>query len=122
LLKDAATIQLPAPARSRDDVAIQNTRSSHCWACLSADRSLARHHIIPVANGGSDYLRNVVTICEACHSTVHGRSVLNTRTQPRDGLTSLADIAAGPEDQRRQWLDQFRRRVAAEKPRQVVDR
>ena len=53
-----------------------------CWACLrqkqllSALRpsvSLQVHHIIEVANGGTDETQNLMLLCAECHAEIHRR-------------------------------------------------
>jgi hypothetical protein len=92
----------------------RGARADHCYVCLSGERSLTRHHIIPVHNGGSDSLRNLVTICDFCHSEVHGRPLPNipvvVTTKP---FIRLGEV--GEQTDVRQWLDAFRRRLNAER-------
>ena len=47
-------------------------RDGQCVVCGMAARPvLAAHHVIPVSLGGSDSLRNLVTLCSNCHRSVH---------------------------------------------------
>lgn len=41
-----------------------------CWVCGKA-KTLVRHHIIQVKNGGGNDARNIVAICQECHLEVH---------------------------------------------------
>lgn len=44
-----------------------------CQACDDGESQLLVHHIIPRAEGGADYdLRNLVTLCRACHNEWEG--------------------------------------------------
>jgi 5-methylcytosine-specific restriction endonuclease McrA len=43
-----------------------------CILC-GATRNLEVHHIVPRAEGGSNDLANLVTLCTACHDTTHDR-------------------------------------------------
>ena len=42
-----------------------------CVRCGAPGR--AKHHIIPLAEGGADDERNVVTLCDRCHREAHAR-------------------------------------------------
>lgn len=58
--------------------------------CLSCSRDAAVwHHIIQIQHGGSNYARNRVPICEACHGTIHPW----LKKRHRGGWTSIADWA-----------------------------
>lgn len=47
-------------------------RDSACRVCkVTARPVLAAHHIVPVSLGGTDSLRNLVTLCANCHRAVH---------------------------------------------------
>ena len=47
-------------------------RDGRCMVCgVTARPVLAAHHVVPVALGGSDSLRNLVTLCSNCHRGVH---------------------------------------------------
>lgn len=41
-----------------------------CFACGRAE-GCSLHHIIQIQHGGSNYLRNRVSLCDACHAAVH---------------------------------------------------
>jgi hypothetical protein len=41
-----------------------------CFACRGDEHS-NWHHVIQIQHGGSNYLRNRVAICGACHSAIH---------------------------------------------------
>jgi hypothetical protein len=65
----------------RDDYTCQN-----CGTVGGAkgDTELHAHHITPRSQGGSDQPENLVTLCQACHSQVHGRQVGSKRSQTAD--------------------------------------
>lgn len=42
-----------------------------CFACGSSRQPMNWHHVIQVQYGGSNGLRNRVSICEPCHSVIH---------------------------------------------------
>lgn len=46
-------------------------RAVECFGCRGAGRLFHRHHVIQVQHGGSNYIRNMVALCEACHADVH---------------------------------------------------
>ena len=45
------------------------------WRCVGCGqrRPLDIHHILPLAQGGSNRLTNMVSLCRECHQQVHGR-------------------------------------------------
>lgn len=47
-------------------------RDGHACAQCAATAGLAVHHVQPVAQGGTNTLANLVTLCHACHGAVHG--------------------------------------------------
>jgi hypothetical protein len=65
----------------RDDYMCQS-----CGAVGGAkgDTELHAHHITPRSQGGSDQPENLTTLCQACHSQVHGRQVGSTQNQSGD--------------------------------------
>lgn len=45
-------------------------RDGFCQRCCRGDR-LCTHHVIPIADDGSDTLDNMITLCGACHNDWH---------------------------------------------------
>jgi hypothetical protein len=45
--------------------------SSFCQCCRKTGVNLVGHHVVEVAEGGSDDPENVWTICEPCHLVIH---------------------------------------------------
>ena len=47
----------------------------YSWRCVGCGqhRPLDIHHILPLAQGGSNRLTNMVSLCRECHQQVHGR-------------------------------------------------
>ena len=45
--------------------------TDYCVAC-SNKNSLHNHHLVPRSRGGSDDETNLITLCGACHSRIHG--------------------------------------------------
>ncbi len=46
-------------------------RGAFCQCCLKAGTALVGHHVVPVADGGSDAQDNIWTVCGACHAIIH---------------------------------------------------
>lgn len=48
-------------------------RSGHvCNNCNRDDPPLEVHHIVPISQGGSHQLSNLVALCPRCHKAAHG--------------------------------------------------
>lgn len=62
-----------------------------CYGCGNHDHVLNWHHIIQIQHGGSNYIRNFVAICGACHSAVH--PWLPKQTRSSSSWASFADMA-----------------------------
>lgn len=58
------------PEQIRSDAQKHRLYSESCFGCRSTS-TLHWHHIIQVQHGGSNYLRNRVAICAACHADIH---------------------------------------------------
>ena len=43
----------------------------HCRICNAHDMRLDVHHIIPIANGGPNWMTNLITLCQICHEQIH---------------------------------------------------
>lgn len=60
-------------------------RDDHeCRTCgteggLKGDANLQIHHRVPRSEGGSDDLSNLLTLCESCHSKLHGADTQNEK-------------------------------------------
>lgn len=59
---------------------IDEDRRDWCWSCLRTSSLLSElqpslelqvHHVIEVADGGTDELCNLQVLCEECHSGIH---------------------------------------------------
>jgi hypothetical protein len=46
---------------------------NRCVNCRRADSSLQIHHVVPVQQGGSHQVSNLVPLCSACHEAAHGK-------------------------------------------------
>ncbi len=42
-----------------------------CYNCGSTD-CVEYHHIVPLANGGTNTIKNIVPLCHRCHQATHG--------------------------------------------------
>jgi 5-methylcytosine-specific restriction endonuclease McrA len=55
------------------------------------DSELPAHHIVSLSRGGSNEYSNLITLCDTCHSQVHGRpigsQVFNSKSP--DGATGI---------------------------------
>jgi len=66
--------------------------NNKCRICDSKN-NLEIHHIIPVANGGGKYNKNLCTLCSECHFTIaHGK---NTSTISYDSQNEFWDDIIG---------------------------
>ncbi len=51
-------------------VEIKNRDGNKCVQCDSTNK-LEVHHILPLSRGGTNSKRNLITLCEGCHSKRH---------------------------------------------------
>lgn len=40
-----------------------------CYVCLGKGQCF--HHVIPISRWGSYHMKNVVSLCHACHARIH---------------------------------------------------
>ena len=78
VLREYARYRIERPAdwdvrQVRDEVVRDTVRlyAGECFACHTHDRRLYWHHVIPIARGGSNYLRNRVPLCLRCHHEIY---------------------------------------------------
>ena len=64
-----SSLNRPSPALRRR---IKQRDGNRCRVCGSTE-SLRVHHVRGVAGGGSHGERNLVTLCDTCHRTMHRR-------------------------------------------------
>ena len=55
----------------RETFGDKRTARHPCIACISKD-SIHIHHIVPVSNGGDNRPNNLISVCQNCHSEIHG--------------------------------------------------
>jgi len=51
---------------------VKDRDSYRCQGCGTSDAELHSHHIVPLGCGGTNHLRNLITLCSECHGRVHG--------------------------------------------------
>lgn len=61
-----------------------------CVNCGS-DKHIEYHHIVPLKNGGTNKLSNIVPICESCHYKAHDRSGFKNKNGGRPRKISFED-------------------------------
>ncbi len=49
---------------------------NRCYACHCDDQILHMHHILPISEGGSDEIDNLILLCPSCHTVVHAGTEL----------------------------------------------
>jgi HNH endonuclease len=64
-------------------------KHTFCVACHGRG-VLHHHHLVPKAEGGSDDETNLITLCEACHGRVHGRTFKHHRKLQAVGIAKAA--------------------------------
>lgn len=64
-----------------------------CFCCRTTRGGIVWHHIIQIQHGGSNYARNQVPICHACHSEIHPWLPLELHTA-RSGARGFERIGA----------------------------
>ena len=96
-LKRFAEIALVRPAdwsfaavRAEADK-IRVVHGQGCFGCRKSARGYQRHHVIQIQHGGSNYLRNIVVLCDDCHAAVHPWLPAVERTA--GGWASVGSIA-----------------------------
>lgn len=53
---------------------MKNVLGSICVNCGSAE-GIEYHHIVPLANGGTNKLSNIVPLCGKCHDKAHDKKI-----------------------------------------------
>lgn len=68
---------------SEECKARDNNRCVNCGQPRGGRYKLNAHHIISLRQGGTNTLDNLVTLCEACHASVHSHYARNLDIEPR---------------------------------------
>ena len=61
-----------------------------CVNC-SSYKSIEYHHIVPLKNGGTNNLGNIVPLCEECHCKAHNRIYKNAKNNGRPKVIEFED-------------------------------
>ena len=68
----------PAPTERPDSAAWATLRQVaierdgyQCQGCTATANFFDVHHIVPLSQGGSNTLSNLITLCERCHAQIH---------------------------------------------------
>lgn len=59
------------PIKDKEIAIKVKKRDGVCIYCLNKSRDLQAHHIISRAQGGSDILENLISLCWKCHRLYH---------------------------------------------------
>ena len=77
---------------------LQDWRCPVCGDHLFNGETIETHHIVPIAEGGSDDSENLMHLHAACHKQVHSRIQvlrLEVRLEPDDGKLSSPVLRGG---------------------------
>lgn len=61
-----------------------------CVNCGSS-HSVEYHHIVPLVNGGTNRMSNIVPLCETCHYKAHDRHSFNSKNGGRPALINYEE-------------------------------
>jgi len=76
-----------------------------CCICNLLTHNMVIHHIVPLKDGGSDYIDNAIALCQHCHEEVHKGYVPGRSTRaytPRELKLQRERTIAGA--QGKQWV------------------
>ena len=59
-------------------------RDFYCCALCDCPTDIQVHHVIPRAQGGTDSMHNLITLCRYCHSLAPGRPLNDTDITAED--------------------------------------
>jgi 5-methylcytosine-specific restriction endonuclease McrA len=54
---------------------VKNRDQNRCANCHRTDVPLEVHHVVPIGQGGSHQITNLVTLCPRCHLAAHGEEM-----------------------------------------------
>ena len=60
-----------------------------CLACGNDEVLLVSNHIVPMKDGGSNYIDNIQPLCKSCHSRKHGRTIDYRTPETKENLVRL---------------------------------
>ncbi len=60
-------------------IALREQYEHRCLSCGRDDRPLTRDHVVPLIEGGSDYIDNIQPLCKPCNSS-KGTSMIDFRS------------------------------------------
>jgi len=71
--------------------ALKNYHGDRCVNCGSDDR-IEFHHIVPIANGGTNCITNVVPLCYECHKRAHEAHKIAKKHAGEHGGRKVKDL------------------------------
>jgi hypothetical protein len=86
----------------RADILRRDGRKCQCCGQEKGPSELEIHHVLPRAEGGSDYERNLITLCRDCHEAedwfghVHIRTLRQNQFDSRDRANPFSPLTATP--------------------------
>jgi hypothetical protein len=63
-----------------------------CQNCGQGGREMHAHHIVPLANGGSNELGNLACLCRDCHESIHPHMRTVLRGAARSRITHQTEM------------------------------
>lgn len=72
-----------APELRKERLKLDNYKCCNCGEPASQV-----HHVVALSLGGLDTLTNLVSLCDACHGKVHGRSAVDVSALTKVGLAA----------------------------------
>lgn len=96
LLRAFAEVAIVRPSgwdtgRIRAAAGDHRLHATECFGCRGPRGTASWHHVIQIQHGGSNYLRNRVSLCAGCHANVH--PWLKGQPVKLRGWTSLGDCS-----------------------------
>ena len=61
--------------------------------CVNCESSIniQYHHIVPLSLGGTNNIKNIVPLCEECHSKIHNQKNIHWRQLQKEGIRTLKE-------------------------------
>ena len=65
--------------------------------CVNCESSIniQYHHIVPLSLGGTNNIKNIVPLCEECHSKIHNQKNIHWRQLQKEGIRALKERNGG---------------------------